>query len=226
MMQEQIQNLSSKLETMENKKKEKKEKKEKRRRKCHSKKCKAKKTEIPNEVETQNEIQIHNFVTCDGCQMSPINGDRFKCLDCPDFDLCSGCIFSVEHPHNMLLIRNKLYRNGVRKIHKIYNRLNKETFVDIPEFPFENVISKIVHPFIQRRSCRRVHQEEKQHKLKSLERKKKEEMIKEKLEIMNFVLGTTEDEEKKKARNEFVKNNAVIDLENFHALMISNKQLF
>ena len=40
--------------------------------------------------------------------MSPIKGDRYKCLDCPDYDLCTNCALKNEHPHNMLLIKNKL----------------------------------------------------------------------------------------------------------------------
>jgi hypothetical protein len=30
-------------------------------------------------------------VTCDGCGTSPIPSDRYKCLECHDFDLCAGC---------------------------------------------------------------------------------------------------------------------------------------
>ncbi|KAI9026363.1 hypothetical protein DFJ74DRAFT_37042 [Hyaloraphidium curvatum] len=30
-------------------------------------------------------------VVCDGCEASPIVGNRFKCTTCPDYDLCSNC---------------------------------------------------------------------------------------------------------------------------------------
>jgi len=33
----------------------------------------------------------HFGVVCDGCDGSPIIGNRFKCNDCKDFDLCSKC---------------------------------------------------------------------------------------------------------------------------------------
>jgi hypothetical protein len=34
---------------------------------------------------------IHTGVRCDGCQMNPIKGTRWKCQECPDFDLCQTC---------------------------------------------------------------------------------------------------------------------------------------
>ncbi|KAK4050145.1 hypothetical protein OIV83_003716 [Microbotryomycetes sp. JL201] len=34
---------------------------------------------------------VHRDVICDGCQVSPIKGPRYKCLVCADFDLCGNC---------------------------------------------------------------------------------------------------------------------------------------
>ena len=72
----------------------------------------------------------HEWVRCDGCNMSPIVGVRYKCLEwvfqhridipltdntmsfcsseCPDYDLCSGCEEKGVHPsdHRMLRIEN------------------------------------------------------------------------------------------------------------------------
>lgn len=43
----------------------------------------------------------HYRVFCDGCNASPINGIRHKCLQCPDYDLCSPCIGKGVHSeHN------------------------------------------------------------------------------------------------------------------------------
>lgn len=34
---------------------------------------------------------------CDGCQMFPINGPRFKCRNCDDFDFCENCFKTRKH---------------------------------------------------------------------------------------------------------------------------------
>ncbi|GAB1292151.1 E3 ubiquitin-protein ligase HERC2 [Apodemus speciosus] len=40
---------------------------------------------------------IHPGVTCDGCQTFPINGSRFKCRNCDDFDFCETCFKTKKH---------------------------------------------------------------------------------------------------------------------------------
>ncbi|KAM9264685.1 E3 ubiquitin-protein ligase HERC2 isoform 5-T5 [Cariama cristata] len=40
---------------------------------------------------------VHPGVTCDGCQMFPINGPRFKCRNCDDFDFCETCFKTRKH---------------------------------------------------------------------------------------------------------------------------------
>lgn len=34
---------------------------------------------------------VHHRYVCDGCRAHPIIGARFKCLDCPNYDLCETC---------------------------------------------------------------------------------------------------------------------------------------
>jgi hypothetical protein len=35
--------------------------------------------------------EVHANIACDGCQMSPIVGARWKCRVCADLDLCDAC---------------------------------------------------------------------------------------------------------------------------------------
>lgn len=80
-------------------------------------------------------------------------------------------------------------------MHKIYNRINNNFN---GQFPFEHIVEslgKALPPFFRGPHCRRMKREErKQEKMRSLDRKMKEDMMKEKTEIMNFVLGETTDE--------------------------------
>jgi len=34
---------------------------------------------------------VHTNITCDGCDQGPIIGERFKCRDMHDYDLCGTC---------------------------------------------------------------------------------------------------------------------------------------
>ena len=53
----------------------------------------------------------HAGVVCDGCS-SGIYGTRYKCLMCPDYDLCSSCEKKGTHVnHNMLSIKEPLSYN-------------------------------------------------------------------------------------------------------------------
>lgn len=45
---------------------------------------------------------VHKFVICDGCDMSPIQGVRYKCAICEDYDLCADCEEKQMHKHPML----------------------------------------------------------------------------------------------------------------------------
>jgi len=54
----------------------------------------------------QSQVEHEGF-ECDGCEVNPIKGVRFKCSVCPDYDLCEGCEAKGLHAeHPMLKIRD------------------------------------------------------------------------------------------------------------------------
>ncbi|XP_023218340.1 E3 ubiquitin-protein ligase HERC2-like isoform X1 [Centruroides sculpturatus] len=48
--------------------------------------------------EMEKVLSVHERVTCDGCKMTPLNGSRYKCRVCHNFDFCENC-FKVKHNH-------------------------------------------------------------------------------------------------------------------------------
>lgn len=67
---------------------------------------------------------VHFRVRCSGCFMMPIIGERFKCMECEDVDLCRNCFFKKKDPknhictHDMEMILEPASRhNNVKCIH-------------------------------------------------------------------------------------------------------------
>lgn len=52
-----------------------------------------------------NRNAVHQGITCDGCRARPVTGIRYKCVTCPDFDLCEACEAKGGHAHPFLKIR-------------------------------------------------------------------------------------------------------------------------
>ncbi|KIM33740.1 hypothetical protein M408DRAFT_325348 [Serendipita vermifera MAFF 305830] len=65
-------------------------------------------TNTAPEAAEPNAPAVHPGITCDLCKMLPITGIRYKCAspECPDFDLCQGCMEKKEHDqtHELLAI--------------------------------------------------------------------------------------------------------------------------
>jgi len=55
---------------------------------------------------------VHYGVTCDGCGVAPIKGVRFKCLVCPNYDLCGPCEAKNNHPSSHTLLKLKERKRG------------------------------------------------------------------------------------------------------------------
>ena len=84
--------------------------------------------------------EIHHFVTCDGCKMSPLVGKRYKCECCPNFDFCEECYKkkSEKHGHSF----KKVETDELMK--EILKKFSKKT---------ENSEGKPVHPFVSCDGC-------------------------------------------------------------------------
>jgi len=70
-----------------------------------------------------NTAVAHADVRCDGCQVHPIVGERYKCSKCPDYDLCASCEAKGVHPADHVMIKMRLPENTThdaagRAIHK------------------------------------------------------------------------------------------------------------
>jgi len=76
-----------------------------------------------------NDGQIHAGVTCDSCEKQPIEGYRYKCVVCEDYDLCGSCEAAGRHPgHNMMRIANPemvFPQRLFKRIHKLQERAEK-----------------------------------------------------------------------------------------------------
>lgn len=57
--------------------------------------------------EKVNEESVHRGITCDGCQVGPIVGVRYKCTQCYDFDFCEKCEAKGEHPKDHIFKKIK-----------------------------------------------------------------------------------------------------------------------
>ncbi|KAJ3029917.1 UNVERIFIED_CONTAM: hypothetical protein HDU68_010700 [Siphonaria sp. JEL0065] len=78
-------------------------------------------------------------VRCDGCDASSFGGNRFRCNDCQDYDLCSDCHSKVasntmehDHSHTFKLVENPLVKNSAQVLAVVkesYSRIGQE---DLP----------------------------------------------------------------------------------------------
>ena len=69
--------------------------------------------EQKKQTESMNQ-SVHRHVICDKCNKGPIQGKRFKCLVCLDYDHCEQCEMEFPHEHDMLLLKERRHRRLIR----------------------------------------------------------------------------------------------------------------
>ena len=69
------------------------------------------KSNLNNNVSSISRISqcktVHKNIECNECKMFPIIGYRYKCLECPNYNLCDNCEKIVEHEHNFIRYVNE-----------------------------------------------------------------------------------------------------------------------
>ena len=62
-----------------------------------------------NRINTEGK-PIHRMISCEGCGMNPIVGERFKCTVCHNFNYCKNCkdLYENMHSHPLVEIKPKL----------------------------------------------------------------------------------------------------------------------
>merc|ERR1712151_74985 len=82
-------------------------------------------------VETEIVKQcVHAGFICDGCEVGPIIGTRFKCFQCPNFDLCEKCEPHHHRHHIMLRIPDSKVLETLYTSNQ--NQCVHEIHIDVP----------------------------------------------------------------------------------------------
>jgi Zinc finger, ZZ type len=62
-------------------------------------------------------IVVHTNVSCDGCHMNPIMGDRYQCTICHNYDLCTKCEeggkLTLTHQANHPMTKHKIVHSSI-----------------------------------------------------------------------------------------------------------------
>ncbi|XP_037822611.1 protein ref(2)P-like [Lucilia sericata] len=49
------------------------------------------------------DLAVHEHIACDACDMAPIKGFRYKCIQCRNYDLCENCESKHIHSEHMMV---------------------------------------------------------------------------------------------------------------------------
>ena len=88
---------------------------------------------------------IHKNIACNECKVFPIVGYRYRCLECPDYNLCEQCEKTVEHEHNFIKYVNEENNSLIIKNNKYsYQCLTKKLAVSIYEGTEKATLSIVI----------------------------------------------------------------------------------
>ena len=73
-------------------------------------------------VEKKPKLEIHYNIICDGCKITPLRGNRYKCKKCKNFDFCEECYEKNKesHGHDFQKIEHPICRNRLGHPNKKY----------------------------------------------------------------------------------------------------------
>jgi len=85
--------------------------------KKENKESKENKDKNEKKEEKKERKEVHWYITCDGCEMTPIVGKRYKCDICPNFDFCESCYEKKKesHKHTFSLADKKNFYEKMMK---------------------------------------------------------------------------------------------------------------
>ena len=112
---------------------------------------------LSNEGNKNGKSLLHPNVICDGCQ-GPVKGKRYKCITCPEYDLCEDCESKGLHPeHGLIRIcvprtewRTHFLPSSYYQIHGAYPLFQDAGFENSTPQPPSDAESKI--PVLQHAS--------------------------------------------------------------------------
>jgi len=111
--------------------------------KCHSEGIHKEHALVKFDRDNKYQTYCHQRVICDGCGKNPIFGTRFKCYECPDFNLCQECEKTMHKHHIMLRIPEEK---------NLYNLLNGKN-ENVLELQIGNIMPPKNSPFGDVNNC-------------------------------------------------------------------------
>ena len=79
--------------------------------------------EKKNALDLNQDELVHRGIKCNKCNMENIQGIRYKCLQCQDFNLCEKCEAQSDHDINHILIK---IRKPLKEEEELLMQMNKE----------------------------------------------------------------------------------------------------